>query len=55
MNKPRLLQHGHLLPTFEAQLASATHETRKAMAELVLHKLLAYFRHGQVKADVTVA
>ena len=36
-------------------LASATHETRKAMGDLVLDKLLAYFCSGQVKAGVPAA
>jgi hydroxypyruvate reductase len=33
-------------------LASATHETRQAMADLVLANLHAYFESGQVKVAV---
>jgi lactate dehydrogenase-like 2-hydroxyacid dehydrogenase len=36
-------------------LASATHETRKAMGDMVLDNLLAFFRSGQVTVGVPAA
>jgi hydroxypyruvate reductase len=38
--------------TLLPHVASATHETRQAMADLVLENLAAYFATGRLKAGV---
>jgi hydroxypyruvate reductase len=56
-DEPRIPQR---LLTFDnvvllPHLASATHETRKAMGDMVLDNLLAFFRSGQVTVGVPAA